>query len=104
MSEPPTQHHGQAEPFSKPLQQIQPEEYLFGFLFKGKSHLAFFVAVIVFWFSFSKICKINMSYIDFFSASFSDHQNHLENVLNQQMLIVFTVLVLIYQVPFHISC
>lgn len=43
VSVPLTQRHGQAEPFSEPLQQIQPEEYLFRLLFKGNYHLAFSV-------------------------------------------------------------
>lgn len=39
----PSVHHGQAEYFSEPLQQIQPEEYFFRFLFKGNYHPCFYI-------------------------------------------------------------
>lgn len=41
----------------------------------------------------------------FFLVAFSGHQHHLKkDVLNQQILTVFTILVLIYQVLFNVSC
>lgn len=52
-------HHGETRSFSEPLQQIQPEECIFGCLFKG-------ICVLVFYFA-ADILNMKTN-VDFFSV------------------------------------